>query len=162
MRGRRFRRITYFPDRPDVLTVTRRVSRLPKGALPVLLSNGNPVEHGDLPGGRHFAVWPIPSPILLSLRAGGRRSRPYRDEFTTMSGRRSRCALCRARQRAPRALCDGQPEAPMRWTRKPTAVNTISTFHDRCRVGVQFRSMENKAQHFQRQGPTCESGDRDG
>src|SRR5579862_8157577 len=51
-----FRKITYFPDRPDVLAkFTVRVEG--DKAFPRLLSNGNLIESGDLPGGRHFAVW---------------------------------------------------------------------------------------------------------
>ena len=62
-----FRRITCFPDRPDVMaryTVTLEADR---AACPVLLSNGNLVEQGELPGGRHFARWedPFPKPSYL-------------------------------------------------------------------------------------------------
>ncbi|MBO9649248.1 MAG: aminopeptidase N [Variovorax sp.] len=68
-----FRRITYFLDRPDVMasyTVTIRAS---KAAYPVLLSNGNLVEQGELPEGRHFAKWvdPFRKPsYLFALVAG--------------------------------------------------------------------------------------------
>ena len=62
-----FRRITYFLDRPDVMsvyTVTLRANRI---AYPVLLCNGNLVEQGELEGGRHFATWhdPFPKPCYL-------------------------------------------------------------------------------------------------
>lgn len=62
-----FRRITCFPDRPDVMarfTVTLEADR---AACPVLLSNGNLVEQGELPGGRHYAKWedPFPKPSYL-------------------------------------------------------------------------------------------------
>ncbi|WP_233802834.1 aminopeptidase N [Paraburkholderia sp. HP33-1] len=68
-----FRRITYFLDRPDVMasfTVTLRAS---KADYPVLLSNGNLLEEGDLPDGRHFARWedPFRKPsYLFALVAG--------------------------------------------------------------------------------------------
>ncbi|MGF6293929.1 aminopeptidase N [Paraburkholderia youngii] len=68
-----FRRITYFLDRPDVMasfTVTLRAS---KADYPVLLSNGNLLEEGDLPDGRHFARWedPFKKPsYLFALVAG--------------------------------------------------------------------------------------------
>ena len=83
-----FRRITYFPDRPDVMAVftTRIVAR--KDECPVLLGNGNPVESGDLPDGRHYAVWhdPHPKPAYLFALVGGRLDR-VGGSFTTRSGR---------------------------------------------------------------------------
>ena len=84
-----FRRITYFPDRPDVLsryTVTLRADR---EACPVLLSNGDCVLRGELADGRHFATWrdPFPKPTyLFALVAGNLDS--LDDTFMTMSGRR--------------------------------------------------------------------------
>ena len=66
-----FRRITYFLDRPDVMAVYTVTLRALKSAYPVLLSNGNLVEQGDLPlgvnGKRHFAKWhdPFPKPSYL-------------------------------------------------------------------------------------------------
>ena len=62
-----FRRITYFLDRPDVMAVYTVTLRANKAAYPVLLSNGNLVEQGDLDGGRHFAKWhdPFPKPSYL-------------------------------------------------------------------------------------------------
>ncbi|MGH8797997.1 MAG: M1 family aminopeptidase, partial [Caldimonas sp.] len=62
-----FRRITYFLDRPDVMAVYSVTMRASKAACPVLLSNGNLVEHGDLEGGRHYAKWhdPFPKPSYL-------------------------------------------------------------------------------------------------
>ena len=62
-----FRRITYFLDRPDVMAVYTVTLRANKAAYPVLLSNGNLVEEGELEGGRHFAKWhdPFPKPSYL-------------------------------------------------------------------------------------------------
>ena len=83
-----FRRITFFPDRPDVLSVYTVRMEADAQAFPVLLSNGNPVEEGQLEGGRHFAEWhdPWPKPsYLFALVAGDLVAR--RDSFTTMSGR---------------------------------------------------------------------------
>ena len=62
-----FRRITYFLDRPDVMAVYSVTLRANKATYPVLLSNGNLVEQGDLEGGRHFAKWhdPFPKPSYL-------------------------------------------------------------------------------------------------
>lgn len=89
-----FRRITYFLDRPDVMaryTVTLRADRR---CFPVLLSNGNPVEFGDLPDGRHWARWVDPHPkpsYLFALVAGDLI--PVEDSFTTVSGRNVRLAI---------------------------------------------------------------------
>ena len=83
-----FRRITWFPDRPDVLTVYTVRLEADRATCPVLLSNGNPVETGDLPGGRHYAVWhdPFPKPsYLFALVAGDLVCQ--QDRFTTRSGR---------------------------------------------------------------------------
>ncbi len=89
-----FRRITYFLDRPDVMAryTTRIVAD--KARYPVLLGNGNKVGAGDLPGGRHFAVWedPFPKPsYLFALVAGNLVSHP--GTFTTCSGREVRLEI---------------------------------------------------------------------
>ncbi|MDA1099434.1 MAG: aminopeptidase N [Proteobacteria bacterium] len=83
-----FRRITYFPDRPDVMTTYRVTVRAEKAACPVLLSNGNLAAAGDLPDGRHFAVWddPFPKPSYLFALVAGNLSW-LEDHFTTQSGR---------------------------------------------------------------------------
>ncbi len=83
-----FRRITFFPDRPDILSRYDVTLRADKAAYPVLLANGDPVESGDLDGGRHYARWtdPFPKPCyLFALVAGDLACNA--DRFTTMSGR---------------------------------------------------------------------------
>ncbi|MEI7515371.1 MAG: M1 family aminopeptidase, partial [Betaproteobacteria bacterium] len=68
-----FRRITYFLDRPDVMANYTVTLRADKAAYPVLLSNGNLVDQGDLPDGRHFATWVDPHKkpaYLFALVAG--------------------------------------------------------------------------------------------
>ena len=55
-----FRAITYFPDRPDVMAVFTVMLRADKETYPVLLSNGNLVEEGELGDGRHYAKWEDP------------------------------------------------------------------------------------------------------
>jgi aminopeptidase N len=55
-----FRRITFFPDRPDVMAKYTVMLRADKAAYPVLLSNGNLIEEGDLGDGRHYAKWEDP------------------------------------------------------------------------------------------------------
>ncbi|MEM8514374.1 aminopeptidase N [Massilia sp. MP_M2] len=55
-----FRRITFFPDRPDVMAKFTVMLRADKARYPVLLSNGNLLEQGDLDDGRHYAMWEDP------------------------------------------------------------------------------------------------------
>jgi len=84
-----FRRITYFPDRPDVMAVYTTRIEADKNECPVLLSNGNRVASGDIAGtARHFAVWhdPFPKPSYLFALVGGRLA-CVEDTFRTMSGR---------------------------------------------------------------------------
>lgn len=83
-----FRCITFFPDRPDVMARFRTRIEADKTAYPILLSNGNDVERGDLADGRHFVTWedPFPKPCyLFALVAGDLVEK--RDTFTTVSGR---------------------------------------------------------------------------
>lgn len=83
-----FRRITYFYDRPDAMSVFTVKITAPKTDNPYLLANGNCVESGDLDGGKHYAVWedPFRKPCyLFALVAGGFDI--LEDSFTTMSGR---------------------------------------------------------------------------
>ncbi|SIR04694.1 aminopeptidase N [Pseudacidovorax sp. RU35E] len=69
-----FRRITYFLDRPDVMASYTVTLRADKTAYPVLLSNGNLVEEGELPEGRHFAKWvdPFKKPAYLFALVAGK------------------------------------------------------------------------------------------
>src|SRR5690606_12922745 len=83
-----FRRITFFPDRPDVLSIYRVRMEGSKAQFPILLSNGNKVAEGEGEGGRHWAEWhdPWPKPsYLFALVAGDLVARS--DSFTTMGGR---------------------------------------------------------------------------
>jgi aminopeptidase N len=82
-----FRKITFWPDRPDVLSrFTVRVEA--DTAFERLLSNGNLIETGALPGGRHFAIWndPFPKPCYLFALVAGELD-VLEDRFVTMSGR---------------------------------------------------------------------------
>ncbi len=83
-----FRKITYYPDRPDVMTVFTTTVIADKAKYPVLLSNGNPIERGELDGGKHFVTWNDPHRkpcYLFALVAGDLAC--IEDRFTTMSGR---------------------------------------------------------------------------
>ncbi|MCW9036271.1 MAG: aminopeptidase N [Rhodospirillales bacterium] len=83
-----FRRITFFPDRPDVLATYTVTIQADKTKFPVLLSNGNLVEEGSLENGRHFAKWhdPFPKPSYLFALVAGNLAK-IEDNFTTGSGR---------------------------------------------------------------------------
>ena len=84
-----FRRITFFPDRPDVLSKYTVRMEGDAAAFPILLSNGNRIDHGEAPNGRHWALWedPFPKPCyLFALVAGDLKAN--HDSFTTMSGRK--------------------------------------------------------------------------
>lgn len=83
-----FRRITYFMDRPDVMTNYRTKLIASKDEYPVLLSNGNPVESGDLEDGKHFVVWedPFKKPTYLFAVVAGDLGL-VKGSFTTRSGR---------------------------------------------------------------------------
>jgi aminopeptidase N len=84
-----FRRITYFLDRPDVLSKYTVRLEADVATAPVLLANGNPVERGTLLGGeRHYAVWddPHPKPSYLFAVVGGDLS-SIASTFKTQSGR---------------------------------------------------------------------------
>ena len=83
-----FRRITFFPDRPDILSRYSVRMAADKTLYPVLLANGDPVEQGEQPDGRHWARWndPFPKPCyLFALVAGDLACNA--DHFITMSGR---------------------------------------------------------------------------
>lgn len=81
-----FRRITYYPDRPDVLTTfTVRIEADKK--YPVLLSNGNRTDGGEVEDNRHFTIWedPFPKPCYLFALVAGDLTHIH-DTFTTKSG----------------------------------------------------------------------------
>jgi len=83
-----FRRITYWPDRPDVMSRYAVRIEADKATYPILLSNGSPGATGDLEAGRHFAMWDDPHrkpSYLFALCAGDYDI--YKDTFTTSSGR---------------------------------------------------------------------------
>ena len=84
-----FRKITWYLDRPDVMSrFTTRITA-DQATYPVLLSNGNDVERGELDDGRHFVTWedPFKKPsYLFALVAGNLQY--VEDDFTTMSGRK--------------------------------------------------------------------------
>lgn len=83
-----FRTITFFPDRPDVMSRYTTTIVADKKRYPVLLSNGNPADEGELADGRHWRTWvdPFPKPsYLFALVAGDLRC--MEDRYVTGSGR---------------------------------------------------------------------------
>ena len=98
-----FRRITYFPDRPDVLARYQVTLRADRRAYPVLLSNGERIDAGALPDGRHYATWRDPHPkpsYLFALVAGDLAA--LENTFTTASGRVVKLAIYSTRENLPR------------------------------------------------------------
>ncbi len=99
-----FRRITYFLDRPDVMSTYRVTLRADAKACPVLLSNGNLEAQGALPDGRHFAVWHDPHRkpcYLFALVAGDLDC--LEDDFVTQSGRQVALRIFTEHGKAARA-----------------------------------------------------------
>ncbi len=83
-----FRRIIYYLDRPDVMSRFSVYMEADRTDFPVLLSNGNNVENGELENNRHYARWADPHPkpcYLFALVAGNLACK--QDRFTTMSGK---------------------------------------------------------------------------
>lgn len=89
-----FRRITFYPDRPDVLATFKVRLEANKTDFPILLANGNCIAKGDLDDEHHFAEWedPFPKPsYLFALVAGKLHLIP--SSFTTQSGREVKLEL---------------------------------------------------------------------
>ena len=112
-----FRRITYFPDRPDVLSEYSVTIRANKADFPVLLSNGNLVSTRDIDEGRHQAVWhdPHKKPSYLFALVAGKLDK-LTDHFVTASGRNVLLEIYSTTANLPR--CTWAMEclkAAMRW-----------------------------------------------
>ncbi|EJF98706.1 aminopeptidase N [Bartonella vinsonii subsp. arupensis Pm136co] len=89
-----FRRITYFYDRPDILSTYTVKIEADSQTIPILLSNGNLIESGALENNRHFATWedPYPKPSYLFALVGGNLDK-LEDHFTTVSGRQVKLGI---------------------------------------------------------------------
>jgi aminopeptidase N len=89
-----FRRITWFTDRPDVMSRYTVTLHADKAALPQLLANGNPVGSGDEAGGRHWAKWqdPHPKPCYLFAMVAANLD-VLHDTYRTTSGREVNLAI---------------------------------------------------------------------
>ncbi|MFZ4380528.1 MAG: aminopeptidase N, partial [Sandarakinorhabdus sp.] len=112
-----FRSITWFPDRPDILSRYSVRLEADKALYPVLLSNGDRGEAVDLPDGRHAINWtdPWPKPSYLFALVAGQLSALH-DDFTTMSGRPVKLAIWTAAGDVPRcAHAMAALKASMAW-----------------------------------------------
>src|SRR5688572_23014310 len=142
-----FRRITYFPDRPDVLAAYTVTIRADRAAYPVLLCNGNLVESGPLAGGRHYAKWndPFPKPsYLFALVAGDLAS--LDDTFTTMSGRNVVLSIYSTRWNLPRCMhAMASLKASMKWDEQRFGREyDLDRFMIFCADDFNMGAMENK------------------
>ena len=100
-----FRTVTFWPDRPDVLSRFTVRMEGSKAAYPHLLSNGNLMQAGDIEGGRHYALWndPFPKPSYLFAMVAGELD-VLEDSFVTMSGRKVDLRIYVDPGQAPRAV----------------------------------------------------------
>ncbi|XP_062146073.1 puromycin-sensitive aminopeptidase [Alnus glutinosa] len=112
-----FRKITFYQDRPDIMAKYSCRVEADKSLYPVLLSNGNLIEQGELEGGRHFVLWedPFKKPCyLFALVAGQLESRD--DTFITRSGRKVSLRIWTPAQDLPKtAHAMYSLKAAMKW-----------------------------------------------
>ncbi|GAA0213054.1 aminopeptidase N [Kangiella japonica] len=89
-----FRKITFYPDRPDVMSTFKVRIEAVADKFPHLLSNGNRIEHGEIEGGKHYAVWedPFKKPSYLFALCAGDYDL-LTSSFTTMTGREVRLEI---------------------------------------------------------------------
>jgi aminopeptidase N len=142
-----FRRITFFPDRPDVLSRFRVRIEADKARYPVLLSNGNHLAGGELDGGRHWAEWhdPFPKPCYLFALVAGDLT-PLRDEFVTRSGRRVELGIWVRQADLPRCRhAMDALKASMRWDEEVYGREyDLDVFNIVAVSDFNFGAMENK------------------
>ncbi|KAJ6426570.1 hypothetical protein OIU84_022216 [Salix udensis] len=112
-----FRKITYYQDRPDIMSKYTVRIEADKSLYPVLLSNGNLLEQGDLEGGKHYVLWedPFKKPCyLFALVAGQLESRD--DVYVTRSGRNVSLRIWTPAQDVPKtAHAMYSLKAAMKW-----------------------------------------------
>ena len=142
-----FRRIAYFPDRPDVLATYTVTIVADKARYPVLLSNGNRIAQGDRDDGRHYATWhdPYPKPTyLFALVAGDLGA--LTDAFVTRSGREVALAIYSTPQNLPRCAYAMQAlKRAMRWDEERFGLEyDLDTFMIFCADDFNLGAMENK------------------
>ncbi len=142
-----FRRITYFPDRPDVQARYTLTLRADKERFPVLLGGGNPDGSGDLDDGRHWArfVDPHPKPSYLFALVAGHLEKISRD-YTTADGRAVTLNLWA--ENGAIEHCDyamNALERAMRWDEQTYGRNyDLDVFHVVATYDFNMGAMENK------------------
>ncbi len=142
-----FRRITPFPDRPDVLSRYRVKMIADKARYPILLSNGDPVAEGELDGGRHWAEWhdPFPKPCYLFAMVAGDLV-VNRDSFVTRSGRTVALGIwVRAGDLERTAHAMASLKAAMKWDEEVYGREyDLAVFNIVAVADFNFGAMENK------------------
>jgi len=143
-----FRRITWFVDRPDVLSRYTVRMEADRAACPVLLSNGDHVDGGLIEGGRHWSVWhdPFPKPCyLFALVAGDLAAR--RDTFVTCSGRSVALAIwVREADLAKTGHAMASLKAAMAWDERVYGREyDLDQFNIVAVADFNFGAMENKS-----------------
>jgi aminopeptidase N len=143
-----FRRITFFPDRPDVMARYTTTILADREQYPVLLSNGNPVDRGLSAEGRHWARWedPHPKPSYLFALVAGRLT-AFEDRFVTRSGRIVSLAIWVREEDLPR--CKHAMEslkAAMEWDERVFGLEyDLEIFNIVAVADFNMGAMENKS-----------------
>ena len=142
-----FRRITYFPDRPDVMARYTVSITADRTTCPVMLSNGNPGPLELLPDGRHRITWTDPHPkpcYLFALVAGALVA--VRDRFTTRSGREVALAIwVRPGDQGRCAHAMRSLQAAMRWDEERFGLEyDLDVFNIAAVSDFNMGAMENK------------------
>ena len=142
-----FRRITFHPDRPDVLSRYRVRMTADKARYPVLLANGNRIAEGENPDGSHWAEWedPFPKPSYLFAMVAGDLS-ANRDRFTTMGGRQVELGIWVREADLPRtAHAMASLKAAMAWDEREYGREyDLDQFNIVAVDDFNFGAMENK------------------
>jgi aminopeptidase N len=146
-----FRRIAYFPDRPDVLATYTVTLIADRDRFPVLLANGNRVDAGPVPGAggtaRHFAKWhdPFPKPSYLFALVAGDLS-ALTDTFTTRSGRQVELEIWSTPANLPRCHhAMASLQRAMRWDEERFGREyDLDLFMIYCADDFNMGAMENK------------------
>jgi aminopeptidase N len=142
-----FRRITWYPDRPDVLARFHVLLRADRARFPVLLANGNPAGSGVLDDGRHWAAWddPHPKPCYLFALVAGRLEQTEQ-AYTTADGRAVMLRIFAEADAIGR--CDYALQAlvrAMRWDEQRYGRNyDLDVFHIVATHDFNMGAMENK------------------